>query len=114
MIRFGITENFGSGGHALFELLRERGERCFVHAESLEAVPGERHSYPTLVLIDRIQDIRRRLHGLENLVQPPSATRSFAKGQKLIASGECRSARQQDVLYVVNFQHGYNAMKRRS
>jgi hypothetical protein len=32
MIGASVTEDFRSCGHALLELLRERGERCFVHA----------------------------------------------------------------------------------
>jgi hypothetical protein len=54
MIGAGVTEDVRARRHALLELLRERGERCFVHAQSLEAIPSEGHRHPALVLIDGI------------------------------------------------------------
>ena len=46
----GVAEHLRARGHALPELLRERGERSLVHAERAQAVPGEGHRHPALVL----------------------------------------------------------------
>ena len=59
MILSGVAEHLRAGNHALLELFGKRGQRSLVHAKCAQAVPGEGHRHPALVLFDRSHDIPR-------------------------------------------------------
>src|SRR5437588_4916347 len=48
MIFSAVTEHLRAGDHALLELFRERCERCLVHTQSTQALPGEGHRHPAI------------------------------------------------------------------
>ena len=105
MILAGVAEHLRAGDHALLELFRERGQRSLVHAKCPQAVPGEGHRHPAIVLIDRSPHLRGRLHLFQDRRQPCPSARGVAKREKLVSSRERGSAGQQDVLNVVEFKH---------
>ena len=53
-----------------------------------QAVPGEGHRHPALVLFDRSHDFRGRLRLFTNCRQPGSSARGVAKRKKLVSSRE--------------------------
>ena len=70
MILSGVAEHLRAGDHALLELFGERGQRTLIHAKRAQAVPGEGHRHPALVLFDRSPHLRGRLHLFTNRRQP--------------------------------------------
>ena len=105
MILSGVAEHLRAGDHSLPELLGKRGQRSFVHAQCAQAVPGEGHRHPAFVLVDRSLHRRGRLHLVCNRRQPGPSARGVAKRKEFVSPRECRRARQQDVLDVVEFKH---------
>ena len=75
----GIPQHFCARDHALLELFRERGQRALIYTKCAQAVPGEGHRYPALVVVDRSSDLRGRLHLFANRFQPSSPARRVAK-----------------------------------
>ena len=100
-----VAEYRSPGRHALLELLRERGERSLVQSERAQAVPGESHRHPALVLVDAGAHRRRRTNRLLDRRHPGAAASAVAERQKFVPRGERRGARQQEVLNVVEFEH---------
>ena len=100
-----VAEDLGAGDHALLELLGERAQRRLVHSQRPQAVPGEAHGHPAVVLVHRGARLGGRLHRRQEAREPAPPGRGAAEGQELIARRHRRCPGEQDVLDVVEFQH---------
>src|SRR5262245_12264320 len=104
-VRAGRADDLCPRRHALAKLLRKRGQRAVVHAHRAQSVPGERHSDPPRVTRS-FSDGRGARDLLSNRGQPRLALARFVKAQELVAGGESRRARDQEMLDVVELEHG--------
>ncbi len=106
IIASGIAEHLRSRHHALAEFLRRACERCLVHPERTQAVPGECHGDPALVLLHGFAHGLRGVDLVQDGGEPRPPTGRIGEREELVAAGQRRGASQQDVLDVVSFKHG--------
>jgi hypothetical protein len=106
IIRSGVTEDRRPRRHALAKLLWKRGEDPILYPERPEAVTGEGHGDPPLILFHGFAHGLRRMDPAQYLGQPRPAAGGIPEREELVATGQCGGTGQQDVLDIVKLEHG--------
>ena len=104
--RAGVAEDRGTPCHTFPERVREAGQRLLVDAECPQSGPGEGQRDPTVGFVHGGLGVRGRGHLLQQFGEPGPSARRGVEGQELVAPGDGRCAGQQDVLDVVELEHG--------
>ena len=112
MIRARVAEHLRAADHALLELLGERGQRRLVHAQRAQAVPGEGHGHPALILVstDR-RACCRRLHLVEDAREPGASARRSREttGTRSAPSARARGSSRMCWMSSSSSMHGPDA-----